>query len=202
MHKKLFPFLFFFGIHAALAQTGQLNFTASYGFMVADNHPDKTFSGIGGTVGLELKIKKHMTLGLDIDWQRFESEPAFATPFISSSGLPIVPYTIERYQFNIRPAFRYYFSEAPRGLYAGVFATYSYLTITTAGYPEDSGYFSGYKDPGDEFAPGLGLTYGYRLKLNNHFQASIAGNTQMYWNDIPKHKQFNQELGLGLNWVF
>lgn len=190
------------------AQNVQLSLSGTYGVLLTDYrgehklNPDTEFKAFGTSLGLEIKLKKHFTIGGDVDWQRFESEPAIAEP-LPQLGLPIVPYSIERHQFNIRPTFRYYFKEAFRGLYVGAFGTYSYLTIKTADYPEDANYFPDlYSDPSDDFGLGGGLTYGYRLKLTSKLQVTAFGSHQLFWNSIPEYMQQDHQFGLGLNWLF
>ena len=133
------------------SQNTLLSLSGTYGIVINDHRPDISFNAIGTSLGLEDRYKKHFTVGGDIDWQRFESEPAIALPLTDPSLSPVI-YSIDRHQFNIRPTIRYYFKEAFQGLYVGVFGTYSYLTVKTSDYPQNSSYLpSIYTDPPDDF---------------------------------------------------
>lgn len=207
MHKTtlaFFSFLLAIGGSELWAQNNvQLSISGTYGLIVNQKYPDLRYEALGTSLGMELRIKKNLSLGLDVDWQSLESEPAIAEPF-PQSGLPVAFYTIERHQFNIRPTFRYYFKEAFQGLYAGAFFTYSYLTITTADFPENkpNNYFA-VADPSDDFGAGAGLTYGFRLKLTPALRASAFGSHQLFLDSFDKEKQQqDHQFGLGLNWVF
>ncbi|MDO8365613.1 MAG: DUF3575 domain-containing protein [Saprospiraceae bacterium] len=187
------------------AQHSQLSLSGTYG-IIGINHkeefrPDKQFDAIGAALGLELKFGKHITLGGDVDWQRFDSEPAVALSYINP-GFPL-PYHINRHQFNIRPTIRYYLKDAFHGLFIGLFGNYSYLTITTSDYPQNLSYLPEiYSDPSDGYGIGGGLTYGYRLKLSSALQVSAFGSHQLFWRQSPDYMQQNHQLGLGLNWAF
>jgi hypothetical protein len=181
----------------------QLSLSGTYGLIANKKQPDVSFNALGTSLGMELQLKKKFSLGVDVDWQRLESEPAIAEPF-PQSGLPVALYTIERHQFNIRPTFRYYFKEAYQGFYVGAFFTYSYLTITTSDFPtvEPNHYFA-LSDPSDDFGSGAGLTYGFRLKLTPALRASAFGSHQLFLDALDKEKkQQDHQFGLGLNWVF
>jgi len=188
------------------AQNTQLSLSGTIGIVKTDYVEyfldDQQFKAVGTSLGLELNIGKRLTLGGDVDWQRFESEAAIAEPYPPLSLIPVI-YNVERHQFNIRPTLRYYFKEAFRGLYVGVYGTYSYLTITTSGHPANYQYSTDYPaDPSDDFGGGGGLTYGYRLKLTSALRVSAFGSHQLFWNDSPKYQQQDHQLGLGLNWAF
>ncbi len=99
--------------------------------------------------------------------------------------------------------FRYYFEEAFKGLYVGVFPSYSYLTITTSGYPQENQYSpSVFTDPSDQAALGAGGTYGYRFKLNNRFRINAFGSHQLFWHQTPDYKQQLHQFGIGLSYRF
>ena len=201
-----FAFLMVLITSKLAAQNFQVSLSGTYGVVrnnyVEDFRVDQQFKAVGTSLGLELNVGKHFTLGGDIDWQRFESEPAIAEPYLFS-GLTPVAYTVERHQFNIRPTLRYHFKSVFRGLYVGIFCTYSYLTTTTSGHPGTSNYSVDYTaDPSDDFGLGGGLTYGYRFKLTSALRVSAFGSHQMFWNDIPEFGQQDHQFGLGLNWVF
>jgi hypothetical protein len=185
------------------AQKVQLSLSGNYG-NVHDDYESKDFRALGVALGLELKVSRHFTLGGDLDWQRFESELAIASPYSQVLGLPSLAYSIDRHQINVRPTLRYYFKRAFKGLYVGAFGNYSYLTIGTSDYPQDPGYLPDlYTDPSDDFYYGAGLTYGFRLKLTGSLYASAYGSHQFSRNSTYKGRdQQDHQFGLGLNWVF
>lgn len=194
-----FGFLSFQNLHA---QNTQISFSGNYGLLI-DEYSTEKFKAYGIDAGLEFKFKKHWSFGGDLDWQFLEPEAALAEA-LTSPGAPPLAYSIIRHQFNIRPTARYYFKNSFQGLYAGLFGSYSYLTIKTSGYPSDPNYFPDlYKDPSDDLYMGLGLTYGYRLKLGPRLQASAYGSNQWLWNSLfADRKQQDHQFGLGLSWIF
>lgn len=200
---SLFVGLIAFCLSPLIAQKAQISLSGNYG-LVLDQFQTKDFNTLGAVLGLEFKACKHFTFGGEADWQRFESELAIASAYSPLLGLPNVGYSIERHQLNIRPIARYYFNSAFKGLFVGAFGSYSYLTITTSGYPQESGYLPDlYDDPSDDFYYGAGLTYGFRLKLTPSLRASAYGSNQFSWNSLYKdRKQQDHQFGLGLNWVF
>ena len=200
-----FAFLAVLNLSKSAAQTTQISLSGTYGLAGidyrSDYNNDKEFKAFGVALGLEIKAGKHLTIGGDVDWQRFESEIALAVP-LTSPNLPDQIYAIDRHQFNIRPTLRYYFNEAFKGFYLGIFGNYSYLTVKTSDFPEDPQYFPDlYLDPSDDFGAGGGITYGYRYKLTSALQISAFGSHQIYWSETPDFRQQDHQFGLGLNWT-
>jgi hypothetical protein len=140
---------------------------------------------------------------LDADWIFFKPEAALALHFLNP-GTPQL-YSVHTRQLNFRPTFRYYFKNACKGLYVGVFGAYSCQTITTSGYPTDPGYSEVERDPQDRVWYGGGLTYGYRIKVADKLLASVYGSHQFGWEFGLAQKQPTRQIhqiGLGLGWLF
>lgn len=202
--SKLFllAFLSFLMTANLAAQKNQLSLSGTIGNANGGYNPNSKYYYFGTALGYEATLSKHFTVGLDVDWQRFGSESEIAEP-LTASGQPLVPYYVLQHQINLRPTVRFYLNQAFRGLYVGVFGAYSYLTIKTSGYPENASYLPDiYTDPSDHSGGGFGVTYGYRLKINPSVRITLFGSHQLVSNQIPDYEQGNNQLGLGLNWLF
>lgn len=198
-----FAFLMLLITSKLAAQNTQLSLSGTYG-VVLDQFQNQDFNAIGLSLGVESKIAKRFSIGVDIDWQRLESELAIAEPYSGFFNLPNVAYTINRHQFNFRPTFKYYFKRAFKGFYVGAFGTYSLLSVNTSGYPKEPEYLpQAFSNPAEDFFLGAGLTYGFSLKLTKSLSASAFGSHQLAWETgFEERKQQNHQFGLGLNWTF
>jgi hypothetical protein len=174
------------------AQKHQLSLAGTYAplIVLADN--PKYYQSIGSTFGYEYKIGPHATIGVGAHFNRFLEESQFASNFDVTSTT-FVLYTIERQQFAVQNALRYYFNKAYNKFYLGGFASYNYLKITTNNYPNTTNFDKKKRDPEDETSIGLGLLYGYNYALNSSWNLSLFGSTESTTPDI-----FLENLGLRL----
>lgn len=197
-----------FSITCTEAQKLMISLNGSYGLISPDGDIFRHFQPVGASLSAEVSVGGKWTYGLDVDGQFVGSYPAIAipaspNPFGEELYGPL--YTISLYQYNIRPTVRYYFRESLKGLYIGAFAAYGYLTTKARNYPDDPYYTQkALNAQADGFGLGGGLTYGYRLKLARSLQGSLFVTHQFLrmQNSEILRDQYNNQVGLGLNWMF
>lgn len=186
------------------AQIKQISFSGTFAPIINTiNITEINHRAVGASIEFEYKSKKHISFGMEVDWQKYKPEAAYVQPYNTSNPVSI-EYFIERYQINLRPMFRYYWKEGFEGFYAGGFGVYSSLTTTPKESPMVIGYPGRTTDYAYKSAAGLGLTCGYRFKLTPTWKLSAFGNYQVVFSEIRDDNSAHQDLqfGLGLNWAF
>ncbi len=186
------------------AQIRQISLSGTYAPVINTiNATEINYTAVGASIEYEYKSRKHVSFGMEVDWQRYKPEIVYVHAY-QPSNLVLINYSIERYQLNLRPIFRYYWKEDFQGLYVGGFGVYSSLTTTPKESPMVSGYPSRTIDYAYKSAAGFGLTSGYRFKLTPSLKLSAFGNYQVVFSDIYDDDGAHEDLqfGLGLNWMF
>lgn len=185
------------------AQNRQLSVTGTYAPVINTiNATEVNYSALGVSGEYEYKSRRHLSFGVEVDWQKYTPETVHAWPIQPTTSS--LTYTINRYQVNLRPIFRYYWKEDFEGLYLGAFGVYA-RTITL---PKESPEFPSFPSRTIEnyykSAAGLGITYGYRFALTPALRLSALGNHQVVfsalWDDNSAHQ--DHQFGLGLHWVW
>lgn len=202
---KLFFFAFFSLLPALTvsAQIKQLSLSGTYAPIINTiNITEINYKAFGVSIEYEYKSRKHLSFGMEVDWQKYNSQTVFVKPYQASNHL-LIRYAIERYQVNIRPIFRYYWKEGFQGVYVGVFGAYSALITRPKESPNVIGYPKRMHKSPYNSAGGCGLTYGYRFKLTPSLKLSAFVNHQFVFNDIYDDNGAHQDhqFGLGLNWL-
>ena len=186
------------------AQIKQISLSGTFAPIINTiNITEINHTAVGASIEFEYKSKKHVSFGMEVDWQKYKPEAVYVHPYNISNSV-LIEYFIKRYQLNLRPIFRYYWKEGFEGLYAGVFGVYSSLTTTPKESPMVIGYPGRTVDYAYKSAAGFGLTCGYRFKLTPSLKLSALGNYQVVFSEIWDDNSAHQDLqfGLGLNWAF
>ncbi|HLP94704.1 MAG TPA: hypothetical protein VK168_11745 [Saprospiraceae bacterium] len=186
------------------AQIKQISLSGTFAPIINTiNITEINHTAIGASIEFEYKSKRHVSFGMELDWQKYKPEAVYVQPHNISNSV-LIKYFIERNQLNLRPIFRYYWKEGFEGFYAGGFGVYSYLMTTPKESPMVIGYPSTTIDYAYKSAAGFGLTCGYRFKLTPALKLSALGNYQVVFSEIRDDNSAHQDLqfGLGLNWAF
>lgn len=186
------------------AQSRQISVTGTYAPIISTiNATEINYTAFGVSGEYEYKSRKHWSFGVELDWQKYTPEIVHARPIQPTSSS--LKYTINRYQVNLRPIFRYYWKEDFQGFYVGAFGVYA-RTITL---PKESPEFPGFPsrsidDAAYQSAAGFGVTYGYRFKLTPSLRLSVLSNHQLVFSDLYDDDSAHQDhqFGLGLNWFW
>ncbi len=186
------------------AQIKQFSLSGTYApFINTINATEINNSAVGVSLEYEYKSLKHVSFGIEVDWQKYDSEEVYLKSN-QPSNLLMLYYTIERNQFNLRPIFRYYWKEDLKGFYVGAFGVYSTLIALPKESPDVSSYPTKTSKSAYKSAAGLGLTYGYRFNLTPRFKVSAFGNHQIVLSDLYDDDGAHQDhqFGLGFSWMF
>lgn len=187
------------------AQIRQLSISGTFAPVINTiNVTEINYRAFGVSGEFEYKSKRHMSFGMELDWQRYTPEIVQEEPYQHASNFLTLEYTIYRYQVNLRPMFRYYWKDDFQGFYVGAFGAFSFLSTTPKERIDVPGYPNSAIDKAYNSAAGMGLTYGYRFKLSPAFRVSAFGNHQVVLSELYDDESAHQDhqWGLGLNWVF
>ncbi|MBC7776187.1 MAG: DUF3575 domain-containing protein [Phycisphaerae bacterium] len=186
------------------AQIKQVSLSGTFAPIINTiNITEINYNALGASIEYEYKSRKHVSFGMELDWQKYHSENVYVKSH-QTSNLVLIQYSIKRYQLNLRPIFRYYWKEDFQGFFVGAFGVFSYLTAKPKEGPMVSSYPSRTSETAYNSGAGFGLTYGYRFKLTPSLKLSAFANNQLVFSDLYDDNSAHQDhqVGLGLNWAF